>query len=78
MRIKQRVGRGHPGGGDQQKGRMSGVGVVVTVGPWWVRTSMFVGMWQMATLLVSMDFISVESPIFFLFDIQNLLWMATK
>lgn len=78
MRIRQRVGRGHPGGGDQQKGRMSGIGAVVTVGPWWVRMSMFVGMWQMVTLLVSMDFISVESPIFFLFNIQNLLWMARK
>lgn len=52
--------------------------VLLTVGPWWVEASMFVGMWQMVTLLVSMDFISVESPIFFLFDIQNLLWMARK
>lgn len=52
--------------------------VLLTVGPWWVGASMFVGMWQMVTLLVSMDFISVESPIFFLFDIQNLLWMARK
>lgn len=78
MRVRQRVGRGHPGSEDQQKGRMSDIGAVLPVGPWWVRTSMFVGMWQMVALLVSMDFISIDSPIFFLFNIQNLLWMARK